>query len=561
MPTSHGRLQLAGVAILALAASITGLGNGFALDDIPIVLTNQRIHSLSAPWTFLGQTYWPADQGPALYRPLTIFGFALQWGASAGAPVVFHLTSILLYVAAALAVFWLALELLPRPVALVAAALFAVHPVHVEAVANVVGQSELLVGILVPVAVAWYVHARRRGPITTRGGIVLAALYALSLGAKEHAVVLPGLLICAELLLVNDTTPVRARLERALPALLGLVAVLITFWTVRTMVTGGTIGRDIHPAFRNGDVGTRLLTALGVVPEWLRLLLYPVHLSADYNPQEIPILTSFGWRAFLGLSLLLELAWAVVWAWRRRPIVAFGILWTGLTIFPVSNFLLPTGILLAERTLFLPSVGVVLIVGGLLAPLWPAIQTWPVVRQRLAGGLVALILLGGLVRSALRQPVWKDNATLFRVTAQDAPRSYKARAAYGVMLLQSGQEEAGEREYLEGLSLYRDDPNLFADLGDWYLRKNRCEDALAAYARVLELVPNHWAATSRTILCLTRVGRLDEARRLAEVAVGRGDEGAPAKLAYVDSLIAHRAGPEAQAGKPSPGTPGAAPRP
>jgi Flp pilus assembly protein TadD len=108
------------------------------------------------------------------------------------------------------------------------------------------------------------------------------------------------------------------------------------------------------------------------------------------------------------------------------------------------------------------------------------------------------------------------------------------------MLFEAGQDAAGEQEYRRALELYRDDPNMFADLGDWYLRKNRCEDALGMYQRVLELVPDHWSATSRTILCLTRVGRLEEARRLAEVAVRRGDEGATAKLAYVDSLIAQR---------------------
>jgi Flp pilus assembly protein TadD len=107
------------------------------------------------------------------------------------------------------------------------------------------------------------------------------------------------------------------------------------------------------------------------------------------------------------------------------------------------------------------------------------------------------------------------------------------------MLLESGQEEAGEREYRHALTLYADDPNMFADLGDWYVRKNRCEDALAVYARVLELEPNHWAATSRTILCLTRVNRLEEARQMAQAAVRRGDEDAILKLAYVDSLIAH----------------------
>jgi len=328
-----------------------------------------------------------------------------------------------------------------------------------------------------------------------------------------------------------------------LPVLLGLAAVLVAFWTIRTMVTGGLVGRDILPAFRGGDRATRLFTALGVVPEYLRLLLFPLHLSADYNPQQIPILSHFSLRAFDGLVALTLLALVTVWSWRRHPVVAFGICWAAVTLLPVSNILIPTGVLLAERTLFLPSVGVMLAVAGLLATLLPAPEPLPAGRARFAWGAVAVLAALGLIRSAVRQPVWRDNPTLFAQTAKDAPRSYKALAAHAVMLFEAGQDEAGEREYRQALTLYRDDPNMFADLGDWYLRKNRCEDALAAYQRVLELVPDHWAATSRTILCLTRVGRLAEARRMAEVAVRRGDDGAAAKLAYVDSLIAQPRAP------------------
>ena len=542
MPSATRR-HVAFLALLALAASCTSLGNGFALDDLPIIVRNERVHALVAPWTWFGQTYWPPEQGPALYRPLAILAYALQWAAGGGSPFVFHLTSVLLYLLATLAVYWLARHCVAPAFAFVVAGLFAVHPVHVEAVGNVVGQSEIVVGALVALAVGWYVRARGAGALGVRQAAPVAAWFGIALCFKEHAVMLPVLVVLAELLLVEEQVTLRVRFERLLPVLLGLVTVLVAFWTVRTMVTGGLVGRDILPVFRAGDPGTRLLTALGVMPEYVRLLLFPVHLSADYNPEQIPILHQFNTRAFDGLVVLALVAAALVWSWRRHPVVAFGICWTVITLLPVSNILLPTGVLLAERTLFLPSVGAMLAVTGLLATVLPAPEPRPAGRARVAWSVAAVVVCLGLIRSALRQPVWRDNATLFAQTAQDAPRSYKALAAHAVMLLEAGEDEAGEREYRQALELYRDDPNMFADLGDWYLRKNRCHEALAMYQRVLELVPAHWAATSRTILCLTRVGRLTEARRMAEVAVRRGDEGAAAKLAYVDSVIAAQGRP------------------
>lgn len=525
------------VAALALGASLTSLANGYALDDLPIILNNSRIHSLATPWTYFGQTYWPPESGPALYRPVAVLAMAIEWAVGAGEPFVFHLTNILAYVAASLMVLWLALELLPIPAAFLSAALFAVHPVHVEAVGNAVGQPEILVGVLVAFAVAWYTRARRMGQLRGRDGVVLAAVYAAGLLTKEHAVVLPGLLLLAELLLVRDAAPARQRIGRLVPVFLGLIAVLVAVWTVRTMVTGGLVGRDVHPAFRHGDTATRLWTMAGVVPEWLRLLLFPLHLSADYNPQEIPIAAGLGGRQLAGFVVLLASAGIVLWGWRRHPVIAFGVLWTGLTLFPVSNLLLPTGILLAERTLFLPSVGAMLGVGGAGAALLPALVRLDRPRRAVVFAGLWLVVLGGLLRSAFRQPVWRDNLTLFTQTARDAPRSYKALAGYGVMLFAMGDDENGERQYRRGLELYRDDPNLFTDFGDWYLQKGRYADALEAYARVLELVPGHWAATSRSILCLIRLGRLEEARKLAAAAAGRGDEGAAGKLAYVDSLL------------------------
>lgn len=241
------RRHLVLLALLCLGASFTSLGNGFALDDLPIILRNERVHALAAPWTWFGQTYWPPDQGPALYRPLAMLSFALQWAVGGGSPFVFHLASVLLYLLATLAVYWLARHCLSPAFAFVAAGLFAVHPVHVEAVGNVVGQSEVAVGALVPLAVAWYVRARRRGPLGVRDGAPPALLYAIALCFKEHAVVLPALIVLAELLLQEEPITPRVRIERMRPVLLGLTAVLVVFWTVRTMVTGGLVRRDFFP--------------------------------------------------------------------------------------------------------------------------------------------------------------------------------------------------------------------------------------------------------------------------------------------------------------------------
>ena len=128
----------------------TSLGNGFAYDDLPLIVENARVTTLLPPWEYFGQSYWPAG---GLYRPLTAWLLALQWKLGGGAPWIFHATNVALHALVTGLVYLLARRMLAPAWAGLAALLFAVHPVHVEAVANVVGSRELLCTALVLAAV------------------------------------------------------------------------------------------------------------------------------------------------------------------------------------------------------------------------------------------------------------------------------------------------------------------------------------------------------------------------------------------------------------------------
>ena len=87
------------VALFAFLVAASALRNGFALDDVHIILENNRVHSLSSFWQLFGQTYWPVEHGASLYRPLTMLAFAVQWVMGNGSPFVFHLFSAILFAA------------------------------------------------------------------------------------------------------------------------------------------------------------------------------------------------------------------------------------------------------------------------------------------------------------------------------------------------------------------------------------------------------------------------------------------------------------------------------
>src|SRR5262249_2782905 len=136
----------------------------------------------------------------------------------------------------------------------------------------------------------------------------------------------------------------------------------------------------------------RALTMLAVVPYWFRLLLWPAHLQADYSPREIVAQTSWGSAQTLGALLLVAILFVLVATWRKRPVIALGLVGMAVALFPVHNVLVPTGIVLAEPTLFLPSVGAMLALGGLGEVLLE--RASEAKRLALAAAVGALLILG-----------------------------------------------------------------------------------------------------------------------------------------------------------------------
>ena len=515
------------VALLAIAASATSLPNVFVQDDIPVVLKNQDNHGISAPWKAFTRPYWPKPFSPDLYRPLMSVGLATQWVAGGGKPVVFRMTSIVLYAASAVAFFWLAALLLPVEAAWVAAALFAVHPVHVEAVAVAVNQGELVVGLVATLWVGRYIRARQRGVLSARSCLGFIIAYLVACFFKENAVILPGLLLAAEITVIRDPRPLWTRVAAVRPLVLALAAIGLAYLTVRSAVLDNVVGSFTAEGLQGLSAGQRALTMLGVVPEWVRLLIWPAHLQADYSPQEITGALSWGEAQTLGLFLLAAAVIGALAARRTAPVVTFGLLWTGIALFPVSNVLVPTGIVLAERTLYLATVGVLLAVGALLPAALAAVsRARPPIRRASVAALV-LLLVAGTVASAQRQRTW---ANPFAQSAQlliDAPLSYRSHYGAASLLWEGHQREASEVEYRRAMAFF---PRSFAvprEYADRLRLEARCTEAIPLYLHALRYAPDLNEVRSSLIACLMYDGRYVEARSQARIGMaldgGGGD--------------------------------------
>jgi tetratricopeptide (TPR) repeat protein len=531
------------VGILALAASIGGLSNQFTQDDIPIIWKNPAIHSLGGIAELFTRAYWPPPFLQALYRPLASVSFALEWALGGGSPMMFRVVSYLLYAGVSVGVFYVARLRLPTIVAFGAAALFAVHPLHVEAVAVAVNQSELWVGLLFCVAVYRYVRVRDRGEaLSGRELLLLAGLYLVACLFKETALVLPGMLVAAEVLLVRNSQPVRVRIAQGRLPLLLLMLVALAFYWVRTQVLSGSLlGTFVVETLVGLSMGERALTMLAVVPEWLRLMLWPAHLRADYSAAELVAHTAWGPMQTLGLLILLILVALLIAAWRRAPVIAFGLAWCAIGIFPVHNVLVPTGIVLAERTLFLPSIGAMLVLGGLGSLLLErASHSTRVVLASVTGILLVL----GAYRSTTRHPVWSDQFNLWYQTATvDAPRSFRAHEALAEAYFQIEMERMAEVEYRLAIQYA---PRQLTRPSMSYAHRLRsrgfCYPAAALYRKALQVYPSFLAAQAGLIACALDLGLYREAALNARLAISMDWERPAFQIALAVADSALRAG-------------------
>jgi protein O-mannosyl-transferase len=522
---------------LCLASTVTNLGNRFTQDDMPVIERNPVVHSLSQPWTFFTQSYWPKPFAPALYRPLSTLSYALEWVVGGGHSWVFRVASILMYAAAGLAFYRLALLLLPPLAAWLAAAFFMIHPVHVEAVAVAVNQSEIVVGLLASLTVVLFLRIRRgTGRFRPQDG---AALFGLALGAtlfKESGLMLIGLIVAAEITVVHDDEPLRPRLARIRPLLLVMLLGATTFFAIRTLaLKGDAVGSFTAEALMGQTIGGRALTMLGVVPQWFRLLLWPAHLQGDYSPREIETATAWGIPQTQGALLLALTVLLTVTCWKRRPVVTFGLLWTAIGIFPVSNVLVPTGIVLAERTLFLGSMGMMLVIGGFAEPVIERLRTMGRPVRLTAVSAAGAILLMGTTRSASRQLVWKDQITYWRQTVIDAPLSYRSHLAFAQLLFKVGAKGWAEREYKAAMYLYPNQWGAALDLADKLRLADKCDAAVGYYQQALLLDLSHEGARTSLIACLLHLGHYAQARD--EAREGMSYASRPARLKLFQRLF------------------------
>ncbi len=467
------------------------------------------------------------------YRPLTHAMFAIEYSLFGDNPFWGHLINTLLY-GLSIAVFFVLLRRLfagrlePGPAqlaALAAAFLFAVHPLHTEVVANIKGRDEIMVMLLS--LGSWWCWFRYLDEGKAWKWMSLSAvLFMGALLSKEHAITMMPVMLLGMWVF-----------QKISPAAIGRwsvhwVATAVVFLLIRGSIIGWSIGEPPMELMNNPfliwdgsqyipmPAAEKWATIVYTLGLYLKLLFVPWPLIHDYYPRHIEVMTWAHPAVILSLAAHIALAAAALWLIARRSVGAWVILLYAATLSLASNILFPVGTNMSERFLYLPSMAPAILAGWWLARLyaWSDQKDSRFMYFKPTAGTVMAIGVVFAMLTLIRNPVWKDNYTLFTTDVEVAQNSAKLRNAAGgetIARAMTPEYEFARTDMLKtaighlnrATEIHPTYKNAWLLLGNAHYYLRQYEQAIEYYHQALAIDPNYAEAIGNLSIAYRDGGR------------------------------------------------------
>lgn len=425
------------------------------------------------------------------YRPLTPVMFALEYQLFGENPMAGHILNAIFYGLTIVTLFLLLFQLFSRKesemtaiwIALAASAIFAAHPLHTEAVANIKGRDEIIALLASLLAL----HLSLKSYFEKNNGLLVlaAVIFFLGLLSKENTITFLAIIP------ITFYFFTKAKLNDIFIRLLPFVAVTLIFLIIRGQILGWSLGEPPGELMNNPFLkieggrwvpfssGEKLATIMFTLGKYVQLLFFPHPLTHDYYPYQVGIRT-FADPMVLGSLLLYGgLAAVAVLGWKKKSPVAFGIAFYLITLSIVSNIVFPVGTNMSERFMFMPSVGFAIAVSWLVYQLTKMAS---INRFLLIIGLITLLFS---IKTFDRNGVWKDNFTLFTTDVQVSKNSAKLRNAAGGALSTeaSGEQNVQKKNAMlaEAIGHLNEAIRIHPTYKNAYLIRGNCHNWLKQY--------------------------------------------------------------------------------
>lgn len=520
--SAAARYALLGLILLAtFAAFAQTLRFQFVYDDEEQIVNNALLRSWRFTPQFFTHPVWyylhPGQPGN-YYRPVFLLWLRLNYALFGLTPLGWHLAAVLIHVVVTGMVYWLAFRLLAdRVTAGLAALLFGLHPVHIEAVAWISGTTEPLLAVLFIPAFVFHLNQRERPENSVWWRAASLAAYACALLAKETAAVLPLLILAYEYLKPSSASQrvwFAGRWRKVLHEMMPYLGITLLYFVVRLAV--------FHRlGYVMGVLSTKtmLLTWPSLVLFYLRLLVFPLGLSAFYDIAYVmsPNLSTFVLPA-IGLGSI----GAILWIWWRRSnsqVVALSSLWLIVPLLPVLNLkIFMKGECAHDRYLYLPSVGFCILMA--LAVRQIRLESLTVLHQPAIHVSSAFVLAGLLAAGTVTQSVyWENNLFLYRRGVAIAPENLIAQNNLAREMYNLGLEDDATQRLRAILARDPDFWAAYANLGYINYRLGKFADANQYLTRAIEIYPRDSRLFYLAGLTRFKMNQIPESERALRQAI------------------------------------------
>ncbi|MBI1920640.1 MAG: tetratricopeptide repeat protein [Geobacter sp.] len=429
-----GLIHATFIAAVVVFVYANSLQNDFNIDDEYLVINNNAVHGLT--WDNFRAILTSVPNGLE-YLPVRDLTYMLDfafWGLN---PFGYHLANLLYYVCFCILFYFVIRKLLipfsidAQRISFISTLIFAVHPVHVEAVAGIAQRKDILAGIFSLLSLHYFIRYEKSGTRMVYAVSILS--FVLALFSKATVVSFPALILLVDFFLHRNKNDAgfQRRAFIVIPYL--LVAAGFTIVQMMIMREAGVISENLH-GFGSG-YSIRVYSSLRAVFYYLKLLVWPHPLSiSPFFEMSRHIYDTTVVLSAVGVILLTSLIFVLR---RSQPILSFAIGWYLICLIPVVG-LVPTGTIVAERYLLLPSAGFCLAVGYGLSRLVQerrSILRWGALSV-LAGTLVFFSVL-----SHMRNRDWKDHLTLLMANIRDVPENTQIYWMAGKAYFNRGDQE------------------------------------------------------------------------------------------------------------------------
>lgn len=413
-------------------------------------------------------------------------------------PVISHLVNVLLYALLVMLVYLVLQNLFRKydsekwwqSLPFLATLIFALHPLHTEAVANIKGRDEIFCMLGAFAALYYCLKYAESG----KAYRLVLAFFAISfaLFSKENAVVFLAV-VPLSFLFYDKKIAGKDYLMAEIP----LLAAVLLFLFVRQQVLGAFMVEDtthnvLNNPFLNCSGAERIATVLMTWGIYLKLMIFPHPLTHDYYPNQVAI-TDFSNPVVILLLLMLIalLVWSVMNV-KKQNVVAYAVLFFAVTFSITSNLLFTVGTLMNERFVFIPLLGFALALAYGFQWLAKRVNS-----TKLIPACLVLLLVGYGAKSFARNFVWKNDITLFTTDVKVSENSIKCNISAGGSYLQLYKKEGKMKHFKDAetylakaLTLEPTAYNALMLMGELYYCKQDYKTSLYYYQKLSEFFPD-----------------------------------------------------------------------